>query len=365
MRLCKPVEVRNPAGRECLIGLVCLIGLGCFVWLAMLGRLTAARAESPGGPPPLVADMLPAELPHDAAPLGLGPPPAPPAGNATTPERVRLGRKLFFDPRLSADGTVACASCHDPAHGFASAAPRAIGILGRVGTRNAPSLLNRAYGKSFFWDGRSQTLEDQALEPIANPLEMGAAVGDVVARLNADPEDRAAFDAAYAGGVTAENLGRALAAFERAIVSGGSRVDRFQAGEVAALNDSQRIGLWLFESRAQCWRCHRGPNYTDEKFHNTGVAALQAKPDAGRHGATHDEADRGHFKTPGLRDVSRTAPYMHDGSLATLRDVVEYYNRGGGQSAGLDRAIKPLGLSREEVNHLVAFLESLDGSDAP
>lgn len=345
-----------------LVGVCHAVVLGNVVGVIMHGMLMTARAQSPGGPPPLVRDTLPAELANDVTPLGLGPPPVAPNGNAATPERVRLGRKLFFDARLSADGTVACASCHDPAHGFASVAPRAVGILGRVGTRNAPSLLNRAYGKSFFWDGRSKTLEEQALEPIANPLEMGTVVGDAVARLQADAEYRAAFDAAYPGGVTAENLGRALAAFERALVSGGSRVDRFQAGEVGALNESQRIGLWLFESRGQCWRCHRGPNYTDEKFHNTGVAVLQAEPDAGRHAATRDEADRGRFKTPSLRDVSRTAPYMHDGSLATLREVVEYYNRGGGRSTGLDPAIKPLAFSPDEVNHLVAFLEALDGN---
>jgi cytochrome c peroxidase len=185
----------------------------------------------------------------------------------------------------------------------------------------------------------------------------------VVARLEADAEYRTAFAAAYPDGVTANNLGRALAAFERVLLSGDSRVDRFQASDFSALNESQRIGLWLFESRGQCWRCHRGPNYTDEKFHNTGVAALQAEPDEGRCAATHDQADRGRFKTPSLRDISRTAPYMHDGSLGTLREVVEYYNRGGGQSAGLDPAIKPLGLSSEEVGHLVDFLEALDGAD--
>lgn len=352
--------------RHCAaVGVCHAVVLGNLVGVIMHGMLVTARAQSPGGPPPLVRDTLPAELPHGAAPLGLGPPPAPPDGNATTPERVRLGRRLFFDARLSSDGTVACASCHDPAHGFASAAPLAVGIQGRAGTRNSPSLLNRAYGKSFFWDGRSKTLEEQSLEPIANPREMGASVSDVVARLKTDAEYRAAFDAAYPGGVTAENLRRALAAFERVLVSGGSPIDRFQAGDVAALSDSQRIGLWLFESRGQCWRCHRGPNYTDEKFHNTGVAALQAEPDAGRHAATHDEADRGRFKTPSLRDISRTAPYMHDGSVATLREVVESYNRGGGQVSGLDPAIKPLGLTPEEVGHLVAFLQALDGADKP
>ena len=331
--------------------------------LSLVFLLHVADAEDDVGPPPLPRDTLAAELPLAHVPMGLGSAPAAPEDNQTTRERVQLGRKLFFDPGLSADGTVSCASCHDPAHGFASAAPRAVGVAGRTGTRNAPSILNRAYGKSFFWDGRTKTLEDQALEPIANPLEMGSQISEVVARLQADADYRAAFATAYPNGVTAQNLGRALAAFERVLLSGDSRVDRFQAGDLTALSESQRIGLWLFESRGGCWRCHRGPNYTDEKFHNTGVAALQSQADAGRCAFTGDEVDRGRFKTPGLRGVARTAPYMHDGSLSTLREVVEYYNRGGGRAAGLDPAIKPLGLSAEEIGHLVEFLQALDGED--
>lgn len=323
-----------------------------------LAFVAAMSAYSPGEerPPPLPGDTLVEELPLDVLPAD-----KQPDDNRLTAERVRLGRKLFFDPILSSDGTVACASCHDPAHGFASAAPRAVGIRGRTGKRNAPSVLNRAASKSFFWDGRAKTLEEQALEPIANPRELGGPLDDAIARLAADQAYREAFAAAYPGGVTATNAGRALAAFERVLVSGDSRVDRFQAGDLATLTDNERIGLWLFESRAQCWRCHRGANYSDERFHNTGVAALQDEPDPGRYAVTHDERDRGRFKTPGLRDVSRTAPYMHDGSLATLRDVVEYYNRGGTSKGNLDPAIKPLGLSSEQIDHLVAFLKALDG----
>jgi cytochrome c peroxidase len=341
---------RVPTIELLLVALIALVPLHC------------ATAEAPSVPP-LPRDSLPAELALDRLPLGLVSQPAVPATSALTAERVRLGRKLFFDPALSADCTVSCASCHDPAHGFASPAPRAVGIGGKVGARNAPSLLNVAYGASLFWDGRSKTLEEQALEPIANPLEMGSQVSDVVARLTADDRYRADFEAAYGEGVTAENLSRALATFERVLLSGGSRVDRFHAGELTALNESQRVGLWLFESRAQCWRCHRGPRYTDDKFHNTGLAALQAEPDAGRMGFTQNETDRGRFKTPGLRGISRTAPYMHDGSLATLREVVEYYSKGGGDAPGLDPAVRPLKLTAAEVGHLVAFLQALDGDE--
>jgi cytochrome c peroxidase len=306
-------------------------------------------------------DTLPAELPLDGLPLGLSAERPAPQDNQLSPERVRLGRKLFFDPRLSADGTVACASCHNPKHGFADDAPRAVGIHGQVGKRSAPTILNRVYGTSFFWDGRAATLEAQALEPIANPIELGSKVTDVVAKLAADAEYRQAFAAAYEGGVSAENLARALAAFERVLLSGNSQVDRFQAGDASALNDSQRLGLWVFESRGRCWRCHSGANYSDETFHNTGVAALQDEPDRGRHAVTGDESDLGRFKTPTLREISRTGPYMHDGSLATLRDVVEFYNRGGGKNPQLDPIVKPLGLNPDEIDGLVEFLEALEG----
>ena len=336
--------------------------LGCCSYAVWMAGIRAWGAD-PDRAPPLPKDTLPAELPLDATPSGLAQNRAVPADNQLLPERVRLGRKLFFDPLLSADGTVACASCHDPQHAFASPVPRAVGIHGKVGTRNAPSLLNRAYGRTFFWDGRTATLEAQALEPIVNPLELGSQIRDVVDKLAADPGYRQAFASAYEGGVTAENLGRALAAFERVLLSGNSRVDRFQAGDASALSDAERRGLWVYEGRGGCWRCHRGPNYSDESFHNTGVAASQPQPDPGRFAATHDEADRGKFKTPSLRGVSRSGPYMHDGSLATLRDVVSFYNRGGGKDPRLDPAMRPLNLTPAEVDSLVEFLKALDGSE--
>ena len=328
------------------------------VWLALLSA-TSANSLGEERAPPLPSDTLVEELPLDA--FRPGAPNNQPDDNRLSADRARLGRKLFFDPILSSDGTVSCASCHDPAHGFAGAAPRAVGVHGRQGKRNAPSVLNRVANKSFFWDGRTRTLEEQALEPIANPLELGGPLDDAISRIAADDAYRAAFAAAYPDGVTATNVGRALATFERALDSGDCRVDRFQGGDFGALSDSERIGLWLFESRAQCWRCHRGTNYSDEQFHNMGVAALQEEPDPGRYAVTRDERDRGRFKTPSLRDVSRTAPYMHDGSLATLRDVVGYYNRGAAAKANLDPAVKPLGLSAEQIDHLVAFLKALEG----
>jgi cytochrome c peroxidase len=285
-----------------------------------------------------------------------------PKDNPLTDAKVRLGRQLFFDPILSADGTVSCATCHQPDHGFANPFPRAVGVGGRQGPRNAPSLLNRAYGRAFFWDGREATLEAQALHPIANPLEMGSNVADAVRRLREHKEYPARFWAAFPDGVTPANLARALASFERVLLTADTRVDHFRAGRVQALRDRERHGLWLFESRGRCWRCHSGPNFTDEAYHNTGVSWGQAPADHGRHAVTGQEEDRGRFKTPTLRGLRRTAPYMHDGSMATLAEVVEFYNRGGAKNKHLDPAIVPLGLTKEDVQDLVAFLEALSES---
>jgi cytochrome c peroxidase len=329
---------------------------GLLLWCCLLAAGAAAAAAAPG---PVPADTLPAEIAAEAVPLGLGPRPAC-ADNPLTPAKVRLGRQLFFDPILSADNTVACASCHQPAHGFSSGAARPRGIHGRTAARRAPTLFNRAYGTAFFWDGRETTLEAQALRPIQDPDEMGARLEDVVGRLRADKGYRDRFAAAFADGVTAANVGKALASFERVLLRGDSRVDRFRRrGEVGALTDAQRHGLWLYESKAGCWRCHGGPNFTDEGFHNTGVAWGREPADLGRHRVTGRDEDRGRFKTPTLRGVVLTAPYMHDGSLATLPDVVEFYNRGGGDNPHRDATLAPLGLSAEEVRALVAFLKAL------
>jgi cytochrome c peroxidase len=270
-----------------------------------------------------------------------------------------LGRRLFFDPLLSADSTVACASCHDPKHGFASPQPRAIGIRGQKGRRNAPSLLNRAYGSVLFWDGRESALETQALKPIADPLEMGSTVAEAVKRLQTDKTYPGLFAAAFTDGLTEANLGKALASFQRTILSGNSRIDRFRAAEKIVLTTEEKQGLWLFESKGRCWRCHAGANMTDEQFHNTGVSWGQSPLDLGRYEVTKKEEDRGKFKTPTLRGVAESAPYMHDGSLATLEDVVEFYNRGGVKNPNLDAIVKPLELTKEDVQHVVAFLKAL------
>jgi cytochrome c peroxidase len=259
--------------------------------------------------------------------------------------RAALGRKLFFDTRLSQDGTVSCAACHLPEHGFADPRAHSIGVGGRTTPRNAPSLFNRALGKSFFWDGRVARLEEQVLMPIENQDEMGIPVAQVLERLG--------------GTLTREQLGAALAEFVRGVWIGDSPVDRFQGGEFAALAPEERLGLWVYESKGRCWRCHSGPNFSDEDFHNTGVGVREGKPEEGRMHVTSDEHDRGRFKTPTLRGVALTAPYMHDGSKATLEEVVAFYQHGAGANPQLDEALSGIELSDEDAKNLVAFLKAL------
>ncbi|MEE3368135.1 MAG: cytochrome c peroxidase [Planctomycetota bacterium] len=331
--------------------------------LATSSALPAAAEEKAAEEtPPLAVDFLPAQLLTDAVPAGLGPAPPAPEANQLSPSRVALGRKLFFDPLLSADRSMSCASCHHPRHGFATPQARAVGIKNRLGTRNTPTVLNRAYGKIFFWDGRSASLEAQALKPIENRVELGSSVPEVIQRLQESPEYRQDFEAAYPGGVTPTNLARALASFQRVLVSADSRVDRFQSGLASSLSTSQKQGLWLFESRGRCWKCHSGSNYSDESFHNTGVSWGKEPVDLGRYEVTREAADRGRFKTPTLRDVGLTAPYMHDGSMQTLEEVVAFYNRGGGKNPHLDQRIQPLGLNKQEEQFLVEFLKALQGA---
>lgn len=337
--------------------------IGLAIAAASIGAIEAMANEAQ--PVSSRADGLPSPLPINSVPLGLVPDFAVPADNALSANRVQLGRRLFFDPALSADRSVSCASCHDPGHGFAENRPIAIGVGGALGRRNTPSLLNRAYGKSFFWDGRATSLEQQSLRPIENPIEMAATVPEVLERLNADESYQADFQRAYNDGITAQNLARALASFQRVLLSGDSPVDRFLAGDRSALTTRQRQGLWLFESRAGCWKCHSGANYTDESFHNTGVSWGQQPVDLGRFEATRKEEDRGGFKTPSLRGVANTWPYMHDGSIASLEEVVQFYNRGGGKNPSLSEDIKPLGLSDAQIGQLVDFLSALSGFADP
>ena len=276
-------------------------------------------------------------------PLGLDRYIPAPSDNPMSAESISLGKRLFSDLRLSRDQTIACSNCHDPQRAFSDAHPRAVGIAGKQGSRRTPRLANRAWGKSFFWDGRAKSLEEQVLGPIANPLEM-----------DLDPAV-----AAVRVGLSKRQLQQALASYVRSILSGDSPYDRYLAGDAAALSPRQRAGLELFRGKAGCASCHLGPNLTDEEFHVTGVGS---GADGGRFAVTGAEAERGAFKTPGLRDAARTPPYMHDGSVASLADVIRFYNEGGNRRvAGLDPELRPLGLSADEQEALAAFLEALNG----
>ncbi|MGH8246476.1 MAG: cytochrome-c peroxidase [Gammaproteobacteria bacterium] len=293
----------------------------------------------------LAAFALAGDIPPP--PLGLDSFLPTPEDNPLSIEKIALGRKLFHDTRLSRDGTLSCASCHNPDHGFTDAKPLAVGVFGRKGGRRVPAIVNRGYGRSFFWDGRVPTLEQQVLEPITNPQEMDLTLEEAAARV----------------GLEQAALSRALASYVRTIRAGDSPYDRYVAGDRAALGEKERDGLKVFRGKGNCVVCHVGANLTDEKFHNTGVAwDGQGFPDPGRHNVTGKESDRGAFKTPTLREVARRPPFMHNGSLATLEEVVDFYDKGGKQNPHLDPDIRPLGLSAAEKAALIAFLRALSGT---
>lgn len=294
-------------------------------------------------------------------PLGLDLGLLAPPDNPVTPEKAALGRRLFNDMRLSADRTRACADCHQASLAFSDGKRVAVGIGGQAGTRNAPAILNRTYGRAYFWDGRVATLEEQVLQPIEHPLELGADLPVVVDRLRADATYRRQFDDVFGRPPDVRGVSYALATYVRTILSGASAYDRHEAGDPAALGPLAQRGLRLFRGRAHCARCHAGSNLTDEDFHNTGVSWERQPYDAGRYVITGVPADTGRFKTPTLREIARTAPYMHDGSIATLEEVIDLYDRGGTPNPYLDRELRPLSLTGEEKAALLAFLKSLSG----
>ncbi len=280
-------------------------------------------------------------------PLGLDLYMPVPEENPITTDKIELGRRLFNDRRLSRDGTIACASCHEVERAFSDGRVVPIGVFGRLGRRNAPALINRGYGRAFFWDGRTRTLEEQVLKPIEDPNEMDLPVADASRRVGVAPDD----------------LSCALASYVRSILSGNAPYDRFVSGERGALSVEQQAGLQVFRGKGNCTACHVGPNFSDERLHNTGVAWRDGElQDDGRFAVSGKDEDRGAFKTPTLREVARTAPYMHDGSLATLEAVVDFYSDGGRSNPNLDPEIHAVHLTGEEKQALIAFLKSLSGS---
>jgi cytochrome c peroxidase len=294
-------------------------------------------------------------------PLGLLPVTWP-ADNPYSGEKAYLGKLLYFDKRLSADGAVSCATCHDPRYAFTDAAPVSTGIRGQKGGRSAPSIINRAWSLAQFWDGRAGTLEEQALGPMANPIEMGNTHAAIVEQVRAIEGYRSLFKAAFGDdAVTIERISKAIATFERTIMSGNSPYDRWKAGNRSAMSAAAIRGYGVFQ-KAQCDACHEGANFTSNMYANIGIGMDKPDPDPGRYAVTKDPADRGAFKTPTLREVEHTGPYMHDGSLKTLEEVVDYYDKGGIPNKNLDPHIKPRHLSPREKSDLVAFLKALSGT---
>jgi cytochrome c peroxidase len=391
--------------------------------VSLSGGAPAPPVASPS-PPPL--QPQPDATPRPATHAARRPPPIPPQGptarpkslrqvgipleltqsvipadNPQTPAKIGLGQRLFFEGRLSVDGTVACASCHDPHRAFTDGQPTSVGIGGRTGQRNAPTVLNALYNKTQFWDGRAPTLEAQAALPITNPFEMGQPTVDAaVASLAKDGTYRDAFQSVFGHPPNAADLLRALASYERAQIAYDSPFDHFVAGDARAIGDDARRGWQLFNGRGQCNKCHAlsvqtpdPTNFTDNDFHNIGIGILrhhvteQAKRALqdlasgnmkavdqaailsdqsvlGRFLLTKKPEDIAAFKTPNIRNVLVTAPYFHDGSQETLWDVVDHYNKGDGlQNPWLDADIQPLALSEHDIDDLVAFLASLTSPD--
>jgi cytochrome c peroxidase len=328
------------------------------IGLAAIGLLAAgvqaARVR-------LAADHAMSEMKAQyVRPQGL--PPAP-EDNQSTPDRVALGRQLFFDPRLSGNGAMSCASCHAPNRDWQDGIATAIGRDGRILARRTPTLLNAAWGFPFFWDGRADTLEQQAVMPIEAPGEMNLPHAQAAARIGAVPGYREAFALAYSGeGVTISTIGKAIAAFERTLVSGQAPFDRWIAGDERAISPQARRGFILFNTSARCSTCHSGWRFTDDGFHDIGVGA----DDEGRAAiAPGIEQLRFAFKTPTLRNIDRRGPYMHNGSLQSLEAVVAFYNMPPATNRpSLSPDLTPLHLSASEQGDLVAFLRALTSEDA-
>ena len=308
------------------------------------------------------------------APLGLPPVPFP-ADNPPTAETIALGRRLYYDPALSVDNTVSCATCHGLEHGFSDGKPVSNGVQNKTGTRNSPTVLNSAYFEVQFWDGRAPSLEKQAEGPVQNPVEMAHTLKGVEDKLKADPSYRNQFAAAFGSGpITYEMVEKAIATFERTVIAANSPFDRWKYGhDESAVNDSVKRGFVVFTAanKGNCAACHlvgkQNSMFTDNKFHNIGIGVNLGKiTDDGRYAVTKNEADRGAFKTPCLRNVALTAPYMHDGSLKTLKDVIDYYIGGANSNEHLDKNIRVLDfLTGQERADLQSFLESLTGEMPP
>lgn len=301
------------------------------------------------------------------SPLGI--PPVPwPSDNPYTKEKADLGWLLYYDKRLSSDQSVSCASCHAPEAGFTDGKPVSTGIKGQTGGRSAPTVINRAFSTLQFWDGRAVSLEDQAKGPLANSIEMtlekdaAAAHKACVACLKGIPGYVQRFKKVFGTeDFDIDHVAKAIATFERTVLSGNAPYDRYENGDKKAMTPEQVRGMDVFFNKAKCDSCHIGFNFTDGSFENIGIGMDKVSPDLGRYMVTRREDEKGAFKTPTLREIEHTAPYMHDGSLKTLEEVVEHYNKGGIKNPWLDERLKPLNLTKQDKSDLVAFMKALSG----
>jgi cytochrome c peroxidase len=330
-----------------------------WTWIVTVGLIAMtvgpARAVDRPAPP---QDAEPRDLPAFLGPL---PPVVAPRDNPTTDAKVELGRMLYFDPRLSGNGSVSCASCHNPALGFGDGLPKGIGVNGTVLGRSSPTVLNSAHYKVQFWDGRAATLEEQAKGPLLNPNEMKGDAEVMVGNVRAIPGYRQKFREVFGGEPTFDNVAKAIAAFERIVVDQDSPFDRYARGDDAAISEQAVRGLEVFTTQARCASCHSGPNFSDSKFHNIGVNPGR---DEGRYAISKDPKDQGAFKTPTLRNVALTGPFMHDGSLRTLREVIDHYvdaPRRPENAGKLSPLLPEITLTEQEKLDLEAFLKTLTG----
>ncbi len=333
-----------------------------FLTLALPGlllSLAGCARETPKEPeaPAYVAEVVPIPAP----PPGFEPVPEPP-DNPSTPEKAALGRQLFFDKRLSVDGSRSCYSCHVNEHGLTDGLPVAVGAGEKKLTRSSPTLWNIGYHKEFYWDGRSPSLEKQAMAAWTG-ANMGTKdhESEIIAKLNALPGYKTQFQKVFGTDVTADNMVKAIAAYERTILCGDTAYDKFQQGDQNALSDEAKRGWELFRGKAGCGKCHAGILLTDLQYHNVGVGMDTATPDGGRKNFTKDEKDTGAFKTPTLRSITKTAPYFHNGSKATLEEALDFVLGGGYPNKYLDtKNLKKVNLTKKERDDLLAFLKSLE-----
>ena len=317
-----------------------------FFFLALLILMIGWRCAGPDEKPVLVKKWLSGvEVPF-------------PVDNPITAKKIAFGKKLFFDKRLSANNEISCATCHNPAKAFTDGLPKSRGVNGETALRNAPSLLNSSYFKSYMYDGEVKTLEEQVLVPIQDHLEMGSSMKEVLDKLSKDPEYKQLAKTLFNRELDAYVITRAISTFERSLISRKSKFDRYRAGEKQALNQNELAGWRLFSQKLYCTKCHSGPDFTNYAVVSNGLYSDYGV-DAGRFRIHGLEKDRGTFKVPGLRNVSLTAPYMHDGSIQTLKEVILHYSKGGEAFPNKSRIIKPFQLTDLEINQLESFLRAL------